>query len=171
MTFFNFHFSSLWVIRWLTQRAEEGLSTISRIGIDATFKVYRWILKIILLCLLISTVSIKVTPGNFAQLLILHAHIGGALLSWFPIWFPTYILQTHFGLHFSIASCPGVQRRSTPRPLSWSTPPAPSLGLLTSTSWWTLRCTSFPSPHNSMQQLSNDATIIKWRSHVPRCPY
>ena len=81
MTFFNFHFSSLWVIRWLTQRAEEGLSTISRIGIDATFKVYRWILKIILLCLLISTVSIKVTPGNFAQLLILHAHIGGALLS------------------------------------------------------------------------------------------
>ena len=32
-------FYSPWVVQWLTRRAEEGLNTISRIGIDATFKV------------------------------------------------------------------------------------------------------------------------------------
>ena len=52
----NSSFSSPWVVNWIRQRAEEGLSTISRIGIDATF---------------------KVSPGNWAQVLILHAHIGG----------------------------------------------------------------------------------------------
>ena len=35
----------------------------------------------VILCLLISTVFIKVTPGNFAQLLILHAHIGGSIVA------------------------------------------------------------------------------------------
>ena len=33
------HRFSPWVLQWLTRRAEEGLSTISRIGVDATFKV------------------------------------------------------------------------------------------------------------------------------------
>ena len=36
---FSISFSSPWVVQWLTRRAEEGLQTISRIGIDATFKV------------------------------------------------------------------------------------------------------------------------------------
>ena len=31
---------SPWIVEWLTRRAEQGLSTISRLGIDATFKVF-----------------------------------------------------------------------------------------------------------------------------------
>jgi hypothetical protein len=32
-------FGSPWVVEWLARRAAEGLSTIDRVGIDATFKV------------------------------------------------------------------------------------------------------------------------------------
>ena len=131
-------------MNWVTRRAGEGLSTISRIGIDATFKVSKLIFKFYvkghLSVILLLSLPIKVTPGNFAQLLILHAHIGGSIV--ILIIFSVGIIQTLFGLHSSIASCLGGLRRSTPRPLSWSTLPAPP-GQPTWTWWWTLRCKNY----------------------------
>ena len=47
---------SRWLMGWLEEREGGGLVTITRIGIDGTF---------------------KITPGNYNQLLIIHARIGG----------------------------------------------------------------------------------------------
>ena len=66
-------FCSRWVLNWIASRTNDGLSTISRCGIDATFKVYVMGICLFLLYQLI----FKVAPENYAQLLILHAHIGG----------------------------------------------------------------------------------------------
>ena len=45
-----------WVMAWMEERVREGLSTISHLAIDATF---------------------KVTPGNYQQVLVVHARIAG----------------------------------------------------------------------------------------------
>ena len=58
--------------RVMARRAGEGLDTISRIGIDATFRVA-------FVSVLASTMKVyfQITPGNFAQLLIIHILIAG----------------------------------------------------------------------------------------------
>ena len=56
-------------MEWIRGRTEERLATITRIGIDATFKVLDSIFG--------GTIFFQVAPENYQQLLILHVHIGG----------------------------------------------------------------------------------------------
>ena len=37
-------FSSSWILDWLAERHLEGLHTISRIGVDGTFKVLKYLI-------------------------------------------------------------------------------------------------------------------------------
>ena len=56
-------FCNRWVLNWISSRADDGLSTISRCGLNATFKVPVFSF--------VSTFLRLIAPENYAQLLIL----------------------------------------------------------------------------------------------------